>query len=325
VWTWDEIEREWLQGGRIAVKPAEAVAALERVEEVFGRGWIDARRVPGPAVAAGAQTALKIIDLGATLDVLSRVQGGKRLLEKLRSDAPGAFAELDAIKLLSPPEDAAIEYEPEVLLGRRRRFPDFLVKPADEPPIYVEVVQPDEPALARSLQEAMIELGGLVGAYDGRWTAEVFLDRQPTRMELARVREVAESALESRQDREIELPDELGAIYFNDMVPGEVVLNDRGRPYTPRLGLAQAAVEQGETMRHLTVRVPYFDARAAQFLAQEAAQLPGNSPGIVMINVGGASGALKKWPDVLSTELSLELYEAVSAICLFQRGQSRHR
>jgi hypothetical protein len=321
VWTWNEIEREWLQGARIAVGPGETVAAFERVEEVFGRGWIDARRVSGPAVVAGPRSALGIVHLGAQLGVLSRVEGQERLVEKLRSEARDAFAELDAISLLSPPEDAAIEYEPEVVVGHRRRYPDFAIKRAEELPTYVEVVQPDRAALASSLQEAMAELGALVSGYDGRWTAEVFLDRQPTRVELARVREVAEAALESGRDGELELHDGLGTIYLNDMAPGLVVLDDRGRPYTPRLGLAQAAAEQGETMRHLTVRMPYFDARAAQFLAHEAAQLPATSPGIVMVEVAGASGALKKWPDALSNELALGLYDAVSGICLFQRGQ----
>jgi hypothetical protein len=70
--------------------------------------------------------------------------------------------------------------------------------------------------------------------------------------------------------------------------------------------------------RHVVVRVPFFDHRAHQFLATEAAQLPDGSPGLIMIRMSEASGGMKKWAPTLQDELALDgMYENVSAICLF--------
>ena len=43
-WTIEEIEKDWLAGGRIAVSPEDVVATFERCERVLGRDWIYARR-----------------------------------------------------------------------------------------------------------------------------------------------------------------------------------------------------------------------------------------------------------------------------------------
>ena len=85
-------------------------------------------------------------------------------------------------------------------------------------------------------------------------------------------------------------PDQLGIVYLSFDQPGTVELQDHGRPYTPRLGLATSLGEGGGPVRHLAVRVSYFDHRAHHFLAKEAAQLPDTDPGLIMIGMSGAPG-----------------------------------
>ena len=115
---------------------------------------------------------------------------------------------------------------------------------------------------------------------------------------------------------EYPLPDGLGVIYFNTSQPGQVVVDDHGFPSVPRLAEARAVVENGKPVRHIAVRMPYFDSRGNQFLATEAAQLPGDAPGLIMVQTSGAPGALKEWVPVIEDEFQLELYRQVSGVCL---------
>jgi hypothetical protein len=55
-------------------------------------------------------------------------------------------------------------------------------------------------------------------------------------------------------------------------------VDSHGQAYTPRLGLAKV-VAGASAHRHVIVRMPFFDHRAHQFLATEAAQLPKDSLG----------------------------------------------
>jgi hypothetical protein len=45
VWTFDEIERDWLAGSRIAVAQQDVVDAFNRVERILGRNWMRLRRL----------------------------------------------------------------------------------------------------------------------------------------------------------------------------------------------------------------------------------------------------------------------------------------
>ena len=78
-------------------------------------------------------------------------------------------------------------------------------------------------------------------------------------------------------------------------------------------------MEEGVNTRHIAVRVPYFDDRGHQFLANEAAQLPDDGPGLIVIDMTGTAGG-KEWAPVLEAELALNLYAQVSAICLVRSG-----
>jgi hypothetical protein len=225
--------------------------------------------------------------------------------------------------------DVRLQCEPRVVVSGRERKADFCVAKADDQWIYVEVTQPNRSAAEEGLALAMNEVADVVSSVEGSYATEVFFHRLPTPEELRAIRPLLEEACRRGEDAERPLPNELGLVYVGQTPPGVVVVEDHGQPYTPRLGLSKVFAGATST-RHVAVRVPFFDQRAHQFLATEAAQLPDDSPGMIMIQMSAATGGMKKWAPTLEKELSLDdLYENVSVICLFasvlvgtERGES---
>src|SRR6266699_1114696 len=95
-WTYEEIERSWLVGSRIAVGPPEVVAAFNRCERVMGRDWIDRAHANAP----GTGPTLTVVALGQQLASLEDIANSQQLIDKLRSGDNSAVAELRAIHLL---------------------------------------------------------------------------------------------------------------------------------------------------------------------------------------------------------------------------------
>jgi hypothetical protein len=62
-WTYEEIEREWLGGSRIAVPADEVVAAFERCERDLGRDWI----IKAKRNAQGSGPTLDVVTAGQYL------------------------------------------------------------------------------------------------------------------------------------------------------------------------------------------------------------------------------------------------------------------
>lgn len=77
----------------------------------------------------------------------------------------------------------------------------------------------------------------------GTYTAEVFFYRHARAEELRAVKGQVITLCTQREAGASEIADDLGVIYINDAVPGQIELHDRGQPYTPRLGSASAVME----------------------------------------------------------------------------------
>jgi hypothetical protein len=101
--------------------------------------------------------------------------------------------------------------------------------------------------------------------------------------------------------------------------PGNVVLDDHGEGYCPGIGMAGAVVNDGEH-RHVLVRIAHSDERAEQFLRKEARQLPIDAPGIVMLYVGRATGAMHNWAAVMTRQFQPSKHTRVGGVCLFDAG-----
>lgn len=59
-YTWEEIEQNWLSDSRLATPQQEIVTAFNTVERIFGRDWIEAKRVQPGVIASGTHPTLNI-------------------------------------------------------------------------------------------------------------------------------------------------------------------------------------------------------------------------------------------------------------------------
>src|SRR5271165_1686554 len=157
MYTWQEIEQDWLVGSSdLAASHDEVVATFNTVGKYFGREWVESSRVRGRSVGQGTSPTLAIVALGRLLQALGDIPNTTPLLSKVRNMRADARAELIAIYLLrlySP--NVSVDIEPEVKVGDRNRKPDFRVRRGKEPWTYVEVTNPHESELQRGV------LGGL--------------------------------------------------------------------------------------------------------------------------------------------------------------------
>jgi len=318
MWTWEEIDRDWLLGGQIAAKPEEIVAAFNRAERFLGRAWIEASRARSGTLLRGPWPTLTVVRAGQLLASLEGLRGTDELINKMRSDDSSAFAELTALHLIrSQQPNSTIEVAPIARVGDRNRRTDFRVQKGDERWTYVEVTRPDIAEAQSRVTDILNQLADLVQPIKRGVSLEVFLRREPTTDDIGElvpaIRSICE--LEGRQSRD--LPD-LAILTLNAYPPGQVVLLDHsGEPNVPRLGVAKALSGPDEPHRHISVRMAYADDRAEAFLHKEAQQLPSDSPGMIMVEMSRVPGGTKSWGPVIQRRFQSKLHTRVSAVCIF--------
>jgi hypothetical protein len=322
-WTWQEIERDWLAGGVLADPPEAIVAAFDRVSDSFGRDWVEGSRFADGVEQRGILATLPIVTLGKLLAVVEPIVGSAKLVEKLKEGRLDAHAEAMALYLLlDGRRDVIAEVEPTVTVGRRQRIPDFRVRRAPEPWTYTEVTRADA---SEAYLRARAKLDRLLGHTREPtlipYAIEVFLRREPTDDEITDLQQRIADASRESQRGQFDLPDDLGVIFLSHSPPSQIVLHDHGEPYSPRIGVAAVLAGGDELPRHIAARMSFSDERADEFLRAEARQLPTDAPGLIMINIPGALGAMKGWETLLRARLQPTLHTRVSAVCLFQTGQ----
>ena len=75
IWTWDEINTDWLLGNQLALPPEEIVAAFNRAEQVLGRDWIEASRTHSGVQVRGTSPTLSVVMIGKKIASLEGVSG----------------------------------------------------------------------------------------------------------------------------------------------------------------------------------------------------------------------------------------------------------
>jgi len=320
-WTYEEIDRDWLGGSRIAVTPDEVVAAFVRCERMLGRGWIDSAKNN----AKGSVPTLAVVAMGQQLVFIEDVPEPQRLIDKLRDRDRSASAELRAIYLLRSREPTRVELEPAVSVSGRDRKCDFRIQRQSEPWTYVEVTQPDTSDAQARVESLLGSITAIVQAIKKQFALEVFLRREPNTDEtdplLVSILEFcsAERAGDGAALQQ-ELQAGLGTLFLNQHAVGQVVIDNHGEQPVPRLGAARGVVGPGEPSRHVAVRVPYSDARAEQFLTTEARQLPTDAPGLIMIEMGRAPGGFRTWEPLLRRRFQPAMHTRVGGVYLFTSG-----
>ena len=282
-YTCEEIQSDWLGGGGgLALSNQEIVAAFNRVEDQFGREWLETSRTHNGAITRGVHQTLQIASLGIMLQVLDQASDTGGLIARIRDRRDDAWAELCTAYLLSSDKpNVSIECEPEVVVGGHNRKCDLRIRLADDLWAYVEVtVASRNSAAQRAILRNLERLGGLVRECAGNYALEVYLKREPDEAELTLIEDQIRQNHLCGEQAEVELPSDLGTLYWNQQPPGVVILDNHGEPYRPGLAIASAAIIDGEH-RHILVRWPYTDMRAEDMLTAEARQLPAEGPGLL--------------------------------------------
>ena len=320
-YTWQEIEQDWLGGGSgLAASHDEVLSAFNEVASQFGRDWVEATRAKNGIASRGMAPTLYIMSLARLLRALDGVPNTARSLEKVRQGDPDARAELIAIYLMrAGNSDALVEAEPEVQVGTRNRIPDFRAQIAGVPWTYVEVTNPNTSDAQADVLTGLDQLTGLVKSCSGSFALEVFLKREPTTAELDLITAEIEQGHQTARQSTVELPADLGTLYWNYQPPGAMVFDDHGETYTPRLSSVGAAIGDGQH-RSIAVRWPFTDTRVETFIRHEARQLPADAPGLIMIFTSGNVGAMKAWRALIERRFQPSLNTRVSAVCLFSSG-----
>jgi hypothetical protein len=316
---WPEIEQDWLRGGQIALPVETVVEAFNSVTSRFGRAWIEASRTANGAFEYGALPALGIVTLGQRLGSLIDAVNTDGLLGKLQERRSDASAELTAIHIVrSEALDVDLELEPQGLIPGGNRNPDFRIRQDGEAWTCMEVKQASTSEARAQANRGLHRLStGLIQDCSGsNFALEVFFKREPAHDE---VEEVAAQIISLHSDRgieETELSNGLGTLYWNTRSPGDRVLDDHGEPRT-RMGIMATEMVAGVIERDIAVRWPFADARAEEFLRRAKGQLPTDMPGLVMVDVSGALGAMKTWRNVIERRFQSSMYTRVSGVCLF--------
>ncbi|TDP96374.1 hypothetical protein [Labedaea rhizosphaerae] len=320
MYTWREIDENWLLGAQLALSPDEVTRAFNTVAERFGREWVEARHLHRGLPHHGILPTIRVVRLGQQLATLDNAPGSAHLLAKVREGIPDALAELSSIHLVCAGDSThSLEVEPDIVVGARNRKPDFRVRQTNEDWTYVEVAQPCTSDAQATIRRHIERLCKLADTHVGNYALEIFLRRAPGDDEVEPlVREVA-TYLHNANHVRTELSNGLGTLYWGEYGGAGVTLEDHSEPYTPRLG-AMRAVVQDNVQRSVSVRWPFADSRAKNFLDRESKQLPTNAPGLVMIDTTEASGAMKSWRHVVERRFQPHMYTRVSAVCLYSSG-----
>jgi hypothetical protein len=315
-WSTQRIEDEWLQGGRVAFSDAELARLFDLVESTFGADWLERRR--GNSQNAGALPTLLVANAGQLIDAVVDLPGADALLARLRDGQPGSWAELLIIAAIRRADPRiAVTLEPQVTVGLRNRKPDLRLE-RDGEPVHLEI------SAAQASRERSYVLGRIKVIAEAALAAtpfgnssEIYLHRDPT---AAEVDELATTiATLCAQGGHHVVRNEAANIVTNYSDPITVVPYDFGDAPRPRTCIS-IAQSDGLTGRHATVRYPYTDQRAAKMLRREAERLPPGSPGIVVLNVTGASGGMREWEALLRDRLRPDQHTRVSAVVLTDTG-----
>lgn len=313
-WSWEEIQRDWLGNGQVAVDPPQVVSAFDAVERVFGRPWIDARRFRNGLVVSGSLPTLSVISMGKLLQSLEDSRGTATLIEKIRNGDRSALAEATAAFLCAAP-GAEIEFEEAVGVGDRDRKPDFRIRKDTDDWAYTEVTAPDPSESHERARTILDQLMELLPALPEDTTVDVFFRIEPSDSELAAVSSEIRGAVNDRASRD--LPG-VAVIAVNESVPGQIVPRDYGEnPPRPRVGAARAEAIGNRSTKHISVRIPVTDERAESFIRKEARQLPTTAPGLIMIDMYAALGGVKAWEPLIRRRLQPNQHTRVGAVCLF--------
>ncbi len=286
-----EIEEQWLLGNATPMSAQQWETAFRWCAEKFGREWLQPTH-PGRLVT-DAYVVAAVWDAGSRAESL---RGADTLIRKLGRgisdvDWP-TLAELCAAVHFAS-QGGRVVFEQEIRLEGSRRKPDMYIQlPVGS--FHVEVTCPERGREYLRLMELVRSTVASI-TVDNRH-AQVYFYKEPT----PAGREIVRQFLHVDDEPPFRHHVDGVAEVFLDHPADESLstfppaVNEPG-PLLAATSMS-AQLPQG-VLRQTTVKLPFSDARARDFIKDEAQQLPKGGPGVIILDITRPVGKLEFWAD----------------------------
>jgi hypothetical protein len=275
---------EWLERG------------FHLVEQELGRDWIEKTR--SRVLRYGERSLSATVNVAAIGWMVADTRTVDRvefLREKIAKHDQSAVVELRGIHLLSRVlPGATIEYAPAVVRPDRLRIPDARVRASSGEWVYIEIAARHETEREVEISRAhkMVVSACGYGRPKGV-NGHVRLNRPPRPEEIAWIREaISHGAVGTVQRRD--LPGDLGDVVLDGTSPGQMrVLTRHG---SEEVGGTEVRIPVGaDSAGILIVSIRHSDHLIEKVVRDEGAQLPKDSPSLVLIHRSTATRGAATW------------------------------
>ena len=315
IWTAERIREEWLQDSAVALPLSQLAHLFDLVETTYGVDWLEALREPKDTT--GSLVTLQVANYGQLIKAVNGLPGSRELLQRLGAKEAGAKEEALTVAMLRSDETLTLSLSPATEIGARERKPDVLVCRGEDC-VYVEVSAPQrslEYQAIRARIQAIADRALTLTPYGS--SSEIMIHTEPAEAEIDDALAMlgtlcSPGTLQYRQTPNV-------GIVANSCAPGDIVPFDHGTEYHPAVGTARVQ-GKGDKRKHAIVRHVFTDERAAEFLSRKSKQLPKDAPGVIVLHVSGATGAIAAWRILLQNRFRPDRYSRVSAIVLVDSG-----
>jgi len=318
LWTFDEIEREWLGGERLQLPPEDVVRAFDVAEQARGREWIlSTTRIRGGGRLWGFAPFVRVYAFGKCMQAVAGAPGADALLKRLLQDDAAAETELTAIYLLrSRRPGTEVEIGPEVVVGGRHRLADFRIRSGTGLWTYIEVTRLNPSMASKRTQGVVSRIAGSVISILQPFLLEIVFWRDPMEGEEDELVRQACEACKAADGERRDIGD-LASLIVKSGDPAVVIPSILPGDNGTRISLAQSIVGPGQPNRQILVRAPFADQRAEDILIAEAKQLPKDESGLVMVDVTRQPTAFESWPELVSLRFTPAQHTRVGGVLLF--------
>jgi hypothetical protein len=328
-WTIKEIEEQWFAGARIDLPAADVERAFDIAAKLRGLDWVLGTEVdqslphfPGIGRRGGYHEFLRVYWFGIRLASILGAKGSDELIRRVIEGDLDADAEATAIHLLrSWGSVTDLEIGPDVKVGAKNKKPDFRIRRATEPWVYVEVTRLHRSAASTRVRALLARISERMMEVERSFVLEVVLNREPSEDEEELLLGAATEACGVDAGHELTVTD-VASIFIKTGDSAVVVptpISDDGRT---RMAISRSNVGPGAANRQLIARVPFADERAEEILKREARQLPKDECGLVMVNVNLQPTAFESWSKRVPERFTPGQYTRVAGVILFMHATS---
>jgi hypothetical protein len=330
---WKDIVRDWLLGETLDYEIDDVVNAFDDVERILGQEWL--RLTFGQV--RGTAVAVQIIELGRILRAIEGNERVENLISKLRVYDSQAifprnergrpnllkFHQSDRIKESAHAlavgrcvahyrrHSLEVELEPGLNVKDKRKHPDFRVR-CHGVWIYVEVVCPSLSEEALNIYEILNRIANLDSKIRMNRVVEVYLFRDPSDTEINQIIEKCRKLAESDVQQQECILGDLAQIFISpwnqERLPTFFPAVEEKRP------VFVVITFDLRNQRKCVAKMPFSDERAQLILSDKSRQLSPEYPGLIIMDVSGVPGALKRWPDLIAKRLRPDLNRRISGV-----------